>query len=262
MFFNHAHIMPREIRADGGMEPFLKTINSLGLEGAVCFAPFSYQVVSLGLNPNRWLQQQIAGEHSLVGYGTLAPDQPPQEQVQEIVELGFKGVKLHPAAQGFDVAGNWAMEAYGCLVEHGLIADFHTGIHQHRLREYQPLIFDEIAFHYPDLKMVFEHVGGWHFFKEMVAVIGNNQHKGNHLCAGIASVLDPVRQSQWHLGVEGLKDIKWQVGADLMVYGMDYPYNQEENIKRDIELIRNSGLPAKDVEGILGSNLTRLLGKA
>ncbi|GAI88463.1 unnamed protein product, partial [marine sediment metagenome] len=59
MFLNHAHIIPKELRPDGGIEPFLKMADILELEGAVCFAPFSYQTDSLGLNPNQWLYQQI-----------------------------------------------------------------------------------------------------------------------------------------------------------------------------------------------------------
>ena len=257
---NHAHIIPNEIRPDGGIEPFLEMAEMLELEGAVCFAPFSYQIDSLGLNPNQWLFQQISGREFLLGFGTLDPKTSPKDQIKEIAELGFKGVKLHPAAQNFAVFGDWAGEVYEEIVKYDLIADFHTGIHWHRIKEYKPILFDEVAFHFPELKMIFEHVGGWHYFKEMVSVIVNNQRGGNHLYAGIASVLDEANQRYWYLGVEGLKDLKWQIGVDLMIYGMDYPYNKKEQIMRDIEIIKSMDFADDEVDRILGSNLKRLLG--
>lgn len=260
MFLNHAHIIPNEIRPDGGIEPFMKMADIFELEGAVCFAPFSYLTDSLGLNPNQWLYRQIRSQDHFFGYGTLDPKKSPKDQINEIAELGFKGVKLHPAAQNFAVFSNWARESYEHLIKHNLIADFHTGIHWHRLSAYNPILFDEVAFHYPELKMVFEHVGGWHYFKEMVGVIINNQNKGNHLYAGIASVLDEVNQRCWYLGIEGLKDVKWQIGADLMIYGMDYPYNKKEQIEKDIELIKSTDFSDEEIDKILGGNLKQLLG--
>ncbi|GAI77370.1 unnamed protein product, partial [marine sediment metagenome] len=103
------------------------------------------------------------------------------------------------------------------------------------------------------------HVGGWHYFKEMIGVIENNR-KGNKLYAGITGVLDEVNSRVYYLGIEGLKDIKWQIGTDLMIYGMDYPYNKEEQIKRDIELIKGTNFSDEEVDKILGGNLKRLLG--
>ncbi len=259
MFLNHVHIIPKEISPGGGIEPFLRLVDAFELEGAVCFAPFTYQMDPLGLNPNRWLYQQIKGKDYLIGYGTLDPTRAPGDQIKEIADLGFRGVKLHPAAQKFDVFGVWARAAYESLVTHNLIADFHTGVHWHRLRDSHPLQFDEVAFHYPELVMVFEHMGGWHYFREMVAVVVNNQQRGNRLYAGIASVLDPERQRYWYLGLDGLKGIKWQIGVQQMIYGMDYPYNDEAQLRRDVDMIRGC-FPAEEAIQILGGNLRALLG--
>ncbi len=260
MFFNHAHIIPKVIKPDNsGIKDLLKISEELDLEGVVCFSPFSYQVDSLGLNPNKWLYEEIKNNESLIGFGTINPNLSVIDQVKEISDFGFKGVKLHPAAQKFSVFGDWANEVYTELVKYNLIADFHTGIHWHRIKEYSPILFDEVAFKYPDLKMIFEHVGGWHYFKEMVAVIANHQRDGNHLYGGIASVLDKVNQRFWYLGVEGLKDLKWQIGGDLLIFGMDFPYNKTEQIKRDIKII-NENFSIEVAQAILGGNLKRLLG--
>ena len=94
---------------------------------------------------------------------------------------------------------------------------------------------DEIAWHYPQLKMVYEHVGGWHYYRQVLAIITNNARRGNHLYAGIASVLDAQNQRYWYLGPQGLCDCRWQIGPDLLIYGLDFPYNQAPQIENDLK---------------------------
>lgn len=270
MFINHIHLMPREIRADATLEHFLSTVPSaidqIGheFEGAVCFAPFSYQFSTTRRteNPNSWLKNLIAPHGNLVGYGTLDPSLPAAPQVSHIADLGFRGIKLHPPAQKFEIFGTWAREAYSAMEEKGLVADFHIGVHWHRLRDYDPLLCDEIAFHHPNLRMVFEHVGGWHYYRSILAVITNNQKSGNHLYAGIASVLDRENQRYWWLGQEGLNDCRWQIGQDLLIYGLDFPYNQARELESDLAQILSLDWPSSDITALLGGNLKRLLGLA
>ncbi|RKX30251.1 MAG: hypothetical protein DRP71_15355 [Verrucomicrobia bacterium] len=256
MFVNHAHLMPASLRGDGTRDALLKLMDSCGIDQAVCFAPFSYQYGG-GCD---WLASEIAGDDRLYGYGTLDPSLDPVDQVRKIRDLGFKGIKLHPPAQKFEIFGEWSRKAYGAMEEHGLVADFHLGVHWHRLRDYNPLLCDEIAWHFPDLKMVYEHVGGWHYYRQVLAVITNNMTRGNHLYAGIASVLEKEYQRYWYLGPEGLDECRWQIGADLLIYGLDFPYNQESMIKNDLATIDALGWPTEDLEKLKGGNLRRLLG--
>jgi len=260
MFANHAHLMPEWINTNGSLGALKRLMESCNLEGVVCFAPFSYQVKRRFFNPNKWLARTIKKEENLYGFGTLDPDKPPEPQVKQILELGFLGVKIHPAAQQFDMVGNWAMKAYEQIEKYDLIADFHVAVHWHRLADYNPLDLDEIAYNFPSMRMVFEHVGGWHFMKQVLAVIANNQGRGNHLYAGITTVLDKENARHWYLGEDGLNDIRWQIGSELMIYGLDFPYNQEERIRRDIDIVRHLEWPPAAVDGVLGNNMLRLLG--
>jgi len=262
MFVNHVHLFPHELRADATVEAFLRVMDAAGFESAVCFAPFSYQFQNAcrADDHNIWLAHALADRPDLIGYGTLDPAKPAAPQVKQISELGFRGIKLHPPAQKFAIFGDWAREAYSAMEEHHLIADFHLGVHWHRLIEYDPLLCDEIAWHFPGLRMVFEHVGGWHYYPQVLAVIVNNSHRGNHLYAGIASVLDRENQRYWYLGPEGVEDCRWQIGRDMLIYGLDFPYNGLSHILRDLEIIRALPWPAEDIAALLGGNLRRLLG--
>jgi predicted TIM-barrel fold metal-dependent hydrolase len=272
MFINHVHLMPRELRADATLEHFLATIPPVAagfghdLEGAVCFAPFSHQFANARRtdDPNVWLRDTLVAHSSpgltLVGYGTLDPQKPAAPQVAHIASLGFRGIKLHPPAQKFALFGDWAREAWAAMEEHRLVADFHIGMHWYRLKDYDPLLCDEIAWHHPRLRMVFEHVGGWHYYRQVLAVITNNTRRGNHLYGGIASVLDRENQRYWWLGPDGLNDCRWQIGPDLLIHGLDFPYNQAAQLRNDLAQIAALGWPAADIAALLGGNLKRLLG--
>ena len=262
MFVNHVHLFPREIRENATLEAYLQLADRFGFEGAVCFAPFSYQFATARFpgNHNKWLAQTIAPHPNLVGYGTLDHEKPGAPQVEEMAELGFKGIKMHPPAQKFAIFGDWARSAYAAMEQHSLTADFHLGVHWHRLKDYDPLDCDEIAWHFPGLRMVYEHVGGWHYYRQVLAVITNNKARGNHLYAGIASVLNKHSQRYWYLGPEGLDDCRWQIGPDLLIYGLDWPYNREKEIAADLEQIRALPWPQDDIDALLGGNLKRLLG--
>lgn len=260
MFVNHVHLLPATAREDATCESFLRLADKLDIERAIVFAPFHWFMADPDFDPNQWLADEIRGRENLVGYGVLNSKRPADDQVRQMVELGFKGVKLHPAVQDFALLDDWAREAYAAMQEHGLVADFHTGIHGHRISETcDPVAFDQIAQTYPDLHLVFEHIGGWHFFREMVGVMANNRRK-RKLYAGVASVLDRENQRYWYLGPEGLNNLYWQTGPDLMVYGLDFPYNQEAQIRRDLEIIADLPWPDEDRKGLLGGNLMRLLG--
>ncbi len=254
--------MPAKLREDATLDAFLGAVEGLEFEGAVCFAPFSYRFASAGRTDdhNVWLYETIKAHANLVGYGTLDPSKPARPQVQQIADLGFRGIKLHPPAQKFALLGDWARDAYAAMEELGLVADFHLGVHWHRLKDYNPLDCDEIAHHHPKLRMVFEHVGGWHFYRQVLAVITNNRLQGNVLYAGIASVLNRESQRYWYLGAEGLEDCRWQIGSDLLIYGLDFPYNHAAQLRCDLEAIRNLGWSAAETEALLGGNLKRLLG--
>jgi predicted TIM-barrel fold metal-dependent hydrolase len=256
MFVNHAHLMPGSIREDATRKALLTLMDNCGIEQAVCFAPFSYQYE----NGNQWLADEIKLDDRLYGYGTLNPASDPVDQVREIADLGFKGIKMHPPAQKFEIFGDWSRKAYGEMEKLGITADFHLGVHWHRLKDYNPLDCDEIAWHFQGLKMVFEHVGGWHYYRQVLSVITNNMNRGNHLYAGIASVLEKEYQRYWYLGPEGLDECRWQIGPDLLIYGLDFPYNPEHMIKRDLEKIHALNWPEEDIKKLTGGNLRRLLG--
>lgn len=191
IFANHAHVFPRAVREDGTVDALLRVMDDCGIEKAVAFATFPSFLGPGDEEPNRALGARIASEDRLTGFGVIDFTRSDlEEQVEAIAALGFPGIKLHPAFQRFRVDGEPACRVYAAAERLGLFLSFHTGIHWHRIADYNLLLFDEVAYRFPALRFSLEHVGGYCFFHEAVAVMQNNRKSPPRIYAGLTSVFD------------------------------------------------------------------------
>lgn len=260
---NHAHVFEKEAREDATVEALENLLDECGIDKAVCFAPFSSCFKGNGESQNRWLYEQIKNNDRLMGFGTIDFTKDNlEEQAEEIYQLGLSGIKMHPAFQKFKVDGEEACRVYGVAEKRGLPISFHTGIHWHRISSYNTLLYDEVAYKYPQLKICMEHVGGYSFFNEAVAVMLNNQGR---IFAGITSVFDKSMNKYWYLGKEKVKDLIWLTGIDQLVFGLDFPYNNVEKTKEAMQAMRQClaemNLNEDAEERVFGGNLMRMIGK-
>lgn len=262
---NHAHVFPDSINPNGTIERLLRMLDACQIERAVCFAPFAHQCESKNVDPNPWLAGELK-KHAdrLVGFGTIDTRKDDvADQVKRAADLGMRGLKLHPNAQDFDLLSPQMFQLYSAAVERGLFITFHTGVHRSHLNKFTLLRFDEIAWAFPKLKFSMEHVGGYHFFNEALAVIFNHVPPPweNGVCnvfAGLTSIFTPNHNRFWYLGDERLKELAAQVGVRQLIFGLDFPYNLEEQTKVGLETIRRLFKP-DDQAMILGGNLAREL---
>jgi predicted TIM-barrel fold metal-dependent hydrolase len=268
IFANHAHVFPKGSKDNAQLENLKVLMEECEIEGAVCFAPFNHQTERVGItiNQNKWLYEEIKNEKNLIGFGTINFDIGSiQNQVKEIKELGFKGIKIHPAAQEVKVDGRELFEVYAEAEKQGLFLSFHTGLHWHRIKEYSMLLFDEVAYNFPKLKFSMEHVGGYSFFREALLVMNNNERKGNNIYAGLTSIsmeedaLGNLRQGAWSLTDDDLCTLIHQTGEKNSVFGLDFPYKDVEYTKNAIERIKNLPITEEAKKGILGENLRTVL---
>ncbi len=258
IFAHHAHVFPKTVREDGTVCALLKLMDTCGIDRAVAFAPFYEYFEAEDVNANQWLAREIRGNDRLDGFGVIDFRRDDLEgQTEEIFDLGLKGIKIHPAFQRIKIDEEKAFRVYQKAEELGLVVTFHTGIHWYRIAHYQMLLFDEVAWHFPKLQFTLEHVGGYAFFKDAVAVLTNNRE---NVYAGLTSVFDADMNRFWYLGEEHVKELIWQIGARRCIFGLDFPYNQEEKVQEAMESIRHLPITEKEREGILGENLKRLLG--
>lgn len=262
---NHAHVFPGHVREDGTPSALLELMDQCGIERCVAFATFHGFLGPQDEDPNAWLAREIKGNDRLLGFGVIDFDRGDlRGQVDRIAELGFSGIKLHPAFQRFVIDGEKPFEVYRRAEELGLFLSFHTGVHWHRIADYNMLRFDEVAYHFKKLRFSMEHLGGYCFFHEGVAVMLNNQHQKDEprLYAGLTSVFDTNENRAWHLSDERIRELLWQTGENAAIFGLDFPYNGREKIAYAIRHVTDMDIPQSAKEKILGGNLRRLLGMA
>ena len=209
--------------------------------------------------------RKSAGTIELFGFGTIDPrrDDLPA-QVKRVKDLGLVGMKLHPNAKDFDILSPKMLEVYAAAQELGLFITFHSGVHQSRLRETQVIRFDEIPWQFPKLKFSMEHVGGYHFFNEALAVIFNHVpppwEKGVcNVFGGLASVFTTDHNRFWHLRDDQIKELALQVGVRQLIFGLDFPYNLEDDTMLAMRTLERL-FTEEERAMILGSNLRRELG--
>jgi len=264
IFANHAHVFQKEVKPKGTIDRLKELMDSTGIKKAVAFAPFinesGTQMKSPDENPNRWLAAEIKGDESMVGFGTVDFTKGDlKDQVSEIYELGLRGIKIHPAYQNVCVTGEKAFSVYERAGELGLFISFHTGVHYARLSGYNQLMFDEVAYSFPELKFSMEHMGGYCFFRESVAVMANQRDRMEHprIFAGWTSIFE---RGLWHITPEELDDLLFMTGENAQIFGLDFPYKNAEYIENAVSFIMSLCISDEAKQKILGGNLARELG--
>src|ERR1700722_4315867 len=143
---NHAHVFPAALNPAGTIDQLLVHMDACDISQAVCFAPFAHQTVAQKLEPNAWLAAELKSKDRLLGFGTIDFTRSDiAQQVRQIADRGFKGIKIHPPGQKLKILSPPALEAYRAAEEVNLFLVFHTGIHHHRLSDARIVDWDEIA---------------------------------------------------------------------------------------------------------------------
>ncbi len=248
--------MSNELGTIGTLDKLVSTMKECGIDKAVAFAPFEEWTPSSVGDPNDWLANELPSYSEIVGYACINPKSPGAvEKLEKAWRRDLLGAKLHPAIHKFRLNDKEIFGFYRKAEELGMVLDFHTGSHGWRLLEYQPLLLDDVAYAFPELKMVMEHVGGRYFYHQAMALMLDKKN----VYAGISSCLDEDANRAWFLGAKKLEEIAALVGEDRMIYGTDFPYNDSKRILSDIKIIKSLKLMHSAREKILGGNLERLI---
>jgi uncharacterized protein len=153
-----------------------------------------------------------------IGFLSVHPEVPGAEDELERArtDLGLKGIKLGPNYQVFDPLGPAALRIYELAERHGLPILFHQGaspVREAPLRYAHPLLMDEIAIRFPELRVVMAHMGHpWQ--RETIVTI----RKHPHLYADVSATF----YRPWSF-YEGMRlATEWNV-LDKLLFGSDFP---------------------------------------
>ncbi|MBR3533685.1 MAG: amidohydrolase family protein [Clostridiales bacterium] len=256
----HCHIYPEVIaqRAVQGISDFYGI--EIGLNGQTDdlikdgseFGVVHYLVHSVATKPaqvrsiNEFIASEVRDHPGLfTGFGTLHPDSETlEDDFRHLVDLGLKGVKIHPDFQLFSLTEERALRLGQIVREAGLPVLTHCGDFRYKLSNPGQLkVFLE---NLPGLTVIGAHLGGWSVWNEVEEKIAGryDMYVDCSSCFRFMDKGDAVRLIR-------------KFGADKVLWGTDYPAWDHRS---EIELFDKLDLTEEEREKILYANAAKLLG--
>jgi len=196
------------------------------------------QVISI----NNFVSDTIKNHSCLVGFGTLHSSmENPAAEINRMIGLGLKGIKLHPEFQHFRIDDEEMMPVYKAI-EGRLPLLIHMG--DENQDSSSPLRLSRVLDRFPELVVIAAHFGGYRMWEDsMRYLVGRNLYMDT--CSSLA-FLDP------DIAVGMIR----RHGTDKFLFGTDYPmWDHEEELKRFLRL----GLTEEERIAILSGNAEILL---
>ena len=255
----HAHIYPEKIAEkatvaignfyDIEMETAAGTVDSLiedgkraGVTGYLVHsvATTAHQVHAI----NEFIKREIDAHSEFIGFMTLHQDMTEEEVISEVKwakENGFKGVKLHPDFQKFNIDDEVAEKFYRAVGENFPIL-FHTG--DNRYEYSKPHRLAKVAKKYPLVTFIAAHFGGYRCWDDA------------KVYKGLKNVYFDTCSSLAFISAEKAKSIIEMLGAERFFFATDFPM---WDAKRELERFMRIPLTKKEREMILSGNIKKLL---
>ncbi len=255
----HCHIYPEKIAAKaaasvgrfygeepactGTVEELMALNREAGINRTVVqsVATAPKQVASI----NAFIADAVEkSEGRLIGFGTMHPESTDMEgDFAHLLELGLKGVKLHPDIQGFCIDDARCQKIYTLCEKAEIPVLLHTGDYRYDMSNPNRLIPMLEAF--PHLTFIGAHFGGWSVWERAC----EEMRAFPNLWVDCSSSLS-------YIPPETALEIIRRYGAERVLFGTDFPLHSPVD-----EMRRFDALPLSDEErrAILGGNVKRLL---
>lgn len=253
----HAHIYPEKIaeRAVDAVGDFY-LVNMYGqgtaahLLASQQHAPISHFVVhSVATKPsgvatiNNFIAEQCREHPEFIGFMAMHQDlEDAEAEIERAIDLGLRGMKLHPDTQKVDMDDPRLMRIYE-MIEGRLPLIVHTG--DYRTDFSHPRRLKNILHTFPNLVVDAAHFGGW-----SVPEIGFDfLHDEN--------VFIDVSSSMAFLGTRRTRELVNMWGTDRVMFGSDFPMWDPA---REYDTFTSLGFSDDELENMLCHNAERFIG--
>lgn len=181
-----------------------------------------------------------------IGFGSLHPESGTlEEDAEHLIELGLKGVKLHPDIQNFKVDDPKVIKIFEICNQKNLPVLLHTG--DSRFDNSNPDRVEKILKMFPDLIIIGAHFGGWSMWDKAPKILCKYKNFYVDTCS-----------SFYALSKEKAREIIDIYGTDRVIFGTDFPmWKQDE----ELEFLFSLGLSENELKCILHDNLAKILEK-
>ncbi len=255
----HCHIYPDAIasRAVAGIGNFynmpllydgtLATLNAAhaanGVTHAVIFSVATKPSQTAGIN--RFIAENVAAsEGRFVGLGTVHPESDNLKgDIENIIALGLRGVKLHPDIQRFKMDDYRCLKIYE-LCEGRLPVLLHCG--DHRFDFSNPNRLRPILEIFTELDVIGAHFGGWTVWQE-----------AEDMLSEFKNFSVDTSSSLYALSPEKATEIVRKFGADRVMFATDFPM---WDIGEELGRFDRLSLTEEERDAVLWRNAARRFG--
>jgi hypothetical protein len=235
---------------------FLKFLDALEIERAGLINYVSPEVIGFPPAVNDWIANYCqADPKRLLAFGSVHPKfvADAGREVDRLVRLGIRGLKIHPSHQLFSPndyrSGLGPLAAiYERAAVQGLPVMIHTGtsIFPGARNKYaQPILADDIGVDFPNLVVILAHGGRPLWMEEAFFLV--RRHKNMHMDV---SGIPPQRLLEYFPRLEEI--------ADKVLWGTDWPGPGVPDVRGNIEKFLALPLSEAARKKILYDNAARL----
>lgn len=237
-------------------EEMLRQMDEAGIDRTILFALYCPLLQA----SNEFVRDACARHPDRFwGYASVDPHDGRAPEVLEnaVTSYGLKGLKLHPPLQRFYPNDKKLWPLYEKARDLDIPVVLHVGAtpfgHLVRLDQAYPVLIDDIAIAFPDLKIVLPHLGTlWHNESFMLVEKHPNLYVDTSAYPyELAELLD--------------ENIIKRVGVHKWLFGTDFPMPYEERMHRMADFVEAiDSLPVSEEikSAIYSENVLRLLGEA
>ena len=240
IFDAHTHLGNDIDGMSGHLGELLEVMDRYGVSRANMFCldePDRHPAFRAG--NDRTLEQAGRSEGRLIPFVRLDLGERPIEEAERCLDLGAKGIKLHPRAQKFLLNDERLAPVFAIAAERKVPILIHGG------RGLPPIADDlaRLVETYPDAQLIVAHAG--------IADLGALMR---HFAGKPGVFFDT---SAW--SPIDLLDFFRQVSPEQVLYASDYPYGQQpSSLLIALRTARTAGLDESQVRGMLFGNVTRI----
>ena len=257
---SHCHIYPNQIALkavdavdafydhlpsyhhDGTADTLIKTGFACGISHFIVHsvATTPHQVSSI----NSFIAGKVEeSQGRFTGMGTMHLDSDSlTRDLDELQNLGLKGVKLHPDIQKFCIDDTRAMRIFAMCEERGLPVCVHTG--DYRYDYSNPPRTAKVLKAFPRLTFIGAHFGGWSVWEEAMQVLSD-----------YPNLVVDTSSSFFKVQPDLARRLIYAYGPDRVMFGTDYPLWLQQT---EIDYLLQLDLDSEEYEKIFWKNVCRI----
>jgi uncharacterized protein len=241
LFDVHTHLGHDIDGMNGWREELLGMLDRYGFSHAFTFCMDEHDREPAFAVPNdRTLAHAEGAKGKIIPFVRLDLTERPLEEARRCLDLGAKGIKLHPRAQAFALDDARLPPIFELAVDRRVPILIHGGRGLPPIAEHLALLVRR----YEGVQLIIAHAG----IADMAGLAGRlGGLPGVYFDTSVWSAVD-------------LFDLYRQVAPEQVVYASDYPYGRQPNsLLMAIRSAKAAGFDDGQLRGLLGENARRII---